>query len=486
MALANIQTTSVGTTYDTLSPSLQLSGKIRVNENETFTQPAHFDGRIEKLYVKSVGEKVKMGQPIAEVYSPELIAAQQELITTYRNRKTQPELYNAVKTKFKNWMISGLALDKIAQTGNTRASFTIYAHVSGIVSTIEINQGAHIMDGKPIFTVANLTSVWAEFDAYENQLSQLKRGQLITVTTNTYPNTAFNATVNYIDPILNTGTRTAIVRATLDNNDAMLKPGMFIKGKIVLREEPPGDAINIPASAVLWTGERSVVYVKPNINEPIFEMREVILGDKNGDMYTILNGLSAGDEIVTNGTFTIDAAAQLQGKKSMMNRDPNIKNRDMTNMHMQIPMAFQQGFDKVLMNYLQMKDAFVADDPVKVSAFAKATLKELGEIPTADPVHDAMFQNHLDKVNTSLVKIVKSTIIKNQRDNFVELNENMIPLITAMSNKMELYIQKCPMANKGNGAFWISDQKEIKNPYYGKEMMDCGSVVDKIVKVSRL
>ena len=321
MALANIQTTIVGNEMADSEGVISLSGKITENKDETATQPAHFDGRVEQLYVNSLGEKVNRGQKVASIYSPELVAAQQELITTFRLKESQPQLYNAVRNKFKNWRIHGEILDKIESSGEVIQRFPIYSHFSGVVTEIMVNEGAHVMDGMSIFKVSNLSSVWAEFDAYENQISQFKKGQKIKIVTNAYPNKEFDATISFIDPVLNTQTRTVTVRATLKNKEGVFKPGMFLKGKVQGNPENSSEQMTIPASSVMWTGERSLVYVKTNPNEPVFEMREVTLGNRNGETFVVVSGLQNGDEIVTNGTFTVDAAAQLQGKKSMMNNE---------------------------------------------------------------------------------------------------------------------------------------------------------------------
>src|SRR5690606_3427077 len=134
---------------------------------------------------------------------------------------------------------------------------------------------------------------WAMFDAYENQIAQLREGQKITVTTNAYPNKDFEATVSFIDPVLDTQSRTVSVRATLNNKEDLLKPGMFVTAKVQLsKDNTTQSQITVPATAVLWTGSRSLVYVKTNPNEPVFEMREVTLGTKNNDVYTIMEGLN--------------------------------------------------------------------------------------------------------------------------------------------------------------------------------------------------
>jgi Cu(I)/Ag(I) efflux system membrane fusion protein len=318
MALANIRTTTVGsgTSRDN---TLKLSGTIAENEKAVATQASYFDGRIEKLFVNSEGEEVRNGQQLATLYSPELVSAQQELITAASLKESQPELYNAVRNKLKLWKLSEKQIAEIEASGKVQENFPVYANVSGTVSEIMVETGDYVKKGSPLFKIANLGTVWAVFDAYENQVSLLKEGQNIDIVTKSYPDKKFNAKISFIDPILNSSTRTIEVRAVLNNLNGQLKPGMFVAGSLALTSDKKDDTLVIPESAVLWTGERSVVYVKTDPNSPTFEMREISIGDAVNGGYIVLSGLEYGDEIVTNGTFTVDAAAQLKGKKSMMN-----------------------------------------------------------------------------------------------------------------------------------------------------------------------
>ena len=320
MALANIRTTTVGsgTSGDN---TLKLSGTIMENEKSIATQAAYFEGRIEKLFVNFEGEEVRSGQQLATIYSPELVSAQQELITAAGLKESQPLLYKAVRNKLKLWKLSENQIQQMEKSGQVLEYFPIHANVSGKVSMIMVKEGDYIKQGQPMFKLANLSSVWAVFDAYENQVSQLKKGQKINIVTNAYPNNLLQARIVFIDPILNASRRTVEVRAELENNNNLLKPGMFVQGTVQMISGQKDTTIIIPESSVLWTGERSVVYLKTNPNEPIFEMREVTLGDMLNEGYLVLSGLQNGDVIVTNGTFTVDAAAQLKGKKSMMNED---------------------------------------------------------------------------------------------------------------------------------------------------------------------
>jgi|TARA_R100000479_G_scaffold33554_4_gene14306 Cu(I)/Ag(I) efflux system membrane fusion protein len=480
MALANIQTTVVGSTTSKKDGALVLSGKIVENEEATAIQPAHFNGRIERLYVNSVGETVKKGQAVATIYSPELVSAQQELITAYRLKESQPKLYEAVRKKLRNWKVPASQLEKVARTGKVQTSFTIYSHVSGVVTELFAKEGAHIMDGKPIFKVSNLNTVWASFDVYENQLSEIDNGQEITITTNAYPNKKFTAKLSFVDPILNTQTRTVSVRATLNNTEGLFKPGMFVTGKLKGAKAANPSQISVPASAVLWTGERSLVYIKTEANSPIFEMREVTLGSSSGENYIIIKGLNPGDEIVTNGTFTVDAAAQLQGKKSMMNQGKaEMKSEVETDINMKLSESFQEKLKGILPSYFNMKNAFVDSNAKKVSQFASELKATIEEIDLTDM--GTIEQNQINKSYQLIKTISESESLEKQRNFFIEFNEAMIPIFKNAEGISEtIFIQKCPMANSNKGASWLSDKQEIKNPYYGQAMLTCGSVIDSI------
>ena len=478
MALADIQTSIVGNASANDENTISLSGKIKMNEEENAVQASYFDGRIERLNVNFEGQEVRKGQLLATIYAPSLIAAQQELITAASLKESQPSLYNAVRNKLKLWKLSESQINSIEESGKVKENFPIYATVSGTVSEKMAAEGDYVKQGQPIVKVSNLNSVWAEFDAYENQISDFKKGQKIKVTTNAYPNKEFDATISFIDPVLNTQTRTVTVRANLKNNDGMLKPGMFVTGKVEGTSANTESNLTIPASALMWTGERSLVYIKTNPNEPVFEMREVTLGNRNGDMFTVTSGLENGDEIVTNGTFTVDAAAQLQGKKSMMNQGKQVK-QEMMAMEMSLSSSFQKQFVKALPSYLELKDALVASDAEKVSTFAKATSEKMKAITQTDL--DKMLKSHLSKSIEMLDAIADNSDLENQRSHFVVLNENLVAIAMNLEDVDDtLYVQKCPMANNNKGAVWLSTEEEIRNPYYGDAMLTCGSVIDSL------
>ena len=405
MALANIQTSIVGK-GNVEGNTIKLSGKIAENEEANAVQVSYFAGRIERLNVSFTGEEVRKGQLLATIYSPELYAAQQELITAASLKESQPALYKAVRNKLKLWKLSESQINQIEETGKVKENFPVYATVSGTVTEKLVEQGDYIKQGQPLLKIANLNSVWANFDVYENQIDLFKKGQEVKVSTNAFPNKEFKGKVDFIDPILNTNTRTVTLRVVLNNSNNAFKPGMFVTGKVEAINLDNDKDIMIPSSAVLWTGERSVVYLKTNPNEPVFEMKEIELGNQIGENYKVLKGLNIGDEIVSNGTFTIDAAAQLQGKKSMMNKDggkvmtgheghlgmdnnASNKQTDHTNMdeRLEVSEKFQQQLNSVYNEYINLKDALVKEDSKSTSANATTLLNKLNKVDTVSYTH---------------------------------------------------------------------------------------------------
>ncbi len=494
MALANIKTLVIGD-GNTAEGVLTLSGKIVENEEINGTQAAYFGGRIEKLNVNYEGEEIKKGQLLATIYSPELVSAQQELLTATRLKETQPDLYKAVRNKLKLWKLSEKQIAQIENSGKVTENFPVYANTSGTVSKIMVEEGDYIKQGAALFSIADLSSVWAVFDSYENQVGSLKKNQAMTIVANSYPNSKLKAKISFIDPILNSNKRTVEVRAVLQNKDGLLKPGMFVQGSIMLSAGTMEDRVTIPETAVLWTGERSVVYVKTDSEAPVFEMREVSLGTIIDGSYEVLEGLENGTEIVTNGTFTVDAAAQLKGKKSMMNDEGGKTmtgheghtgagmegGNTATSMKMDIPKEVQKDLMSIIGNYMDVKDALVASNPEQAGSSSKLALNGLKKIIEADL--DKMTKEHLNKIVEMFTKISNTADLGSQRDHFITLSENMISISTNLKEiSSALFVQNCPMANKNKGADWLSWEKEIRNPYYGEAMMTCGEVKQVISK----
>lgn len=480
MALANIQTSVVGN-GSTESNSIKLSGKISENEDANVVQASYFSGRIERLNISSVGEEVRKGQLLATIYSPELFSAQQELITASSLKESQPALYNAVRNKLKLWKISDSQINQIEASGKVIQNFPIYATVSGTVSEKLAEQGDYVKQGQALLKITNLNTVWALFDVYESQIELFKKGQEITVTINAYPNKEFKKKVDFIDPMMNPQTRTVDLRVVLNNRNGEFKTGMFIEGIIENTSSDSEQKLTIPSSSVLWTGERSVVYLKTNPNEPIFEMQEVVLGKQVGEQYEVIDGLKDGDEIVTNGTFTVDASAQLQGKKSMMNKEGDKTmtgheghTMDMKTEKVDFNSTIEKSFQPVIDAYINLKDALIQSDVSMASSKSVAFRKALEEMPVNQREQTHNYWSILHKTSKG---INESVSLEHQRKQFQMISDKLIEMIRNFDEVNDkLFVQFCPMADDNKGAFWISKEEQVLNPYFGDAMLKCGSV----------
>jgi Cu(I)/Ag(I) efflux system membrane fusion protein len=316
--LANVLTSKV--TKQKSVKEVRLYGKVQADERLFQSQTAHVPGRIERLYINFTGESVVKGQVLAEIYSPELINAQQELLETVKTKQLQPELYEASKEKLRQLKLTDEQIAEIENSGVVQNNYEVVSNTAGTVTDRKVNTGDHVSQGTVLLEIADLSKVWVMFDAYESDLQFVHKGEKLSFTLQALPGIDFTGNIIFIDPVIDPVTRVAKVRVETGNQSGKLKPEMFATGIVSSTLAEYRDNVVIPKSAVLWTGKRSVVYVKqPGSDEPVFKIREVELGPMLGESYVIINGLSEGDEVVTNGTFSVDAAAQLEGKPSMMN-----------------------------------------------------------------------------------------------------------------------------------------------------------------------
>ncbi|NJN27471.1 MAG: efflux RND transporter periplasmic adaptor subunit [Cyclobacteriaceae bacterium] len=476
MQLARVQTMTVG--HGNAKKEIRLSGKVQADERLRFTQSSHIPGRIEKLEVNFTGEYVHGGQVLAYLYSPELVTAQEELIEAQKLSDTQPALFNAAKNKLKNWKLTENQINQIITSGEAMEHFPILANVSGYVTEKMVNLGDYVKQGAPIYEIADLTRVWVLFDVYESDLAWIRKGAAISYTVQSLPGQKFSGNISYIDPVIDPNTRVAKARVVENNNDLELKPEMFATGTVAGGMDMAEQSITIPKTAVMWTGIQSVVYVMQTSSEGVgFMMREVTLGPELGETYVIESGLVPGEEIAVNGTFSIDAAAQLAGKPSMMNRNPEVSASeqveaiDSASLQLLVPL-FQEyfdaknalvddDFDAALANFIQMKAAF-------------ATAWSVAEETMPTSAHQ-LWKQPSSALKTSMEHIAHAGDIEILRSKFIDISNAMIAIANAFDPlPQEVYVQHCPMANSDKGADWLSTKKEILNPYFGKSMLSCG------------
>jgi len=384
--LAEIQTATVERKY--VSAAIRMVGKVDYDETRLSYITAWVPGRLDRLFVDYTGISVRKGDHMVYLYSPELLTAQEELLQAIRAggelknsgmkimRETALQTVEASREKLRLWGLTDEQITKIEKSGEASDHITIYSPMGGVVIDKNVEKGAYVKTGTRLYTIADLSHLWIRLDAYESDLVWLRYGQEVHVETEAYPGEVFKGTIAFIDPVLDTKTRTVKVRVNVSNADGRLKPEMFVRttvhahvaesGKVMdealagkwicpmhpdiikdhagscdicgmplARTESLGYAsvsgdkedpapLVIPASAPLITGKRAVVYVAHPEKEGIFEGREIVLGPRAGGYYLVSEGLEQGERVVVNGNFKIDSALQILAKPSMMSPEGGV------------------------------------------------------------------------------------------------------------------------------------------------------------------
>ncbi len=495
MQLANVQTAVVGAINHV--KEVRLNGKIQEDERLLFSQSSHVPGRIENLKVNFTGDYVQKGQVIASVYSPDLVTAQEELFQAQKMLDTQPQLFNAAKEKLKTWKLTDSQIEQMVQSGVATATFDIRSDVSGSVIQKMVSVGDYVQRGQSIYEIADLSRVWVLFDVYESDMGWVNKGDKVEYTVASLPGETFTGTISFLDPMINPTTRVAKARVATTNNGLKLKPEMFVSGVLQAELKNTTDAVVVPKSAVMWTGQRSVVYVKSVSDQGVnFQLREVTLGPSLGDSFVIDEGLALGEEIAVHGTFSIDAAAQLAGKPSMMSPDaaPSTSTHNHGEMATfeeisdierisDINPVFKTQLTKVYNAYLKMNDAFVKSNAKSVANEAKKVIKAIESVDMALLEHDPhmKWMDQLEILNRTINAISKSNDIEEQRHEYIQFNLAFYESVKIFGlENTSAYFQYCPMANNDKGAYWLSSTKDILNPYFGDAMLTCGETKETV------
>lgn len=527
VALADIQTTRVERRFP--EATLHLVGQLDYDETKLRSLTARFPARIDELYVNYTGVSVARGEHLARIYSPELVTAQRELLSA-QTAAPGGDFVRIAREKLRLWDVLPEQIDAVLARGTVTDSFELRAPAGGVVVMKNIKEGDYVKTGEPFFRIADLSELWLHLQAFESDIAQLRYGQEVTFTVESWPGETFSGRIAFIAPQVDSKTRTVAVRVNVPNPDQRLKPGMFARGQVrvklaggnqvfapdlagkwispmhpeIVKDGPgacdicgmalvPVESLGyraltpeqaplvVPASALLRTGKRAIVYVKlPDSKSATFEGREVELGAEAAGLVIIATGLNEGDEVVTQGAFKIDSSLQILAKPSMMNPTgggpapghnhggDNNKTPAMESMVKPADLVIASATARDLLPaYLALQTALAGDDLSAAQTALRAMMEVTGHVgELAELLHLTVGAETLDTI---------------RRPAFARISSAMIVALKREVSALESPVVRmhCPMAGEG-GADWLQATESLRNPYFGADMLTCGDVVERL------
>lgn len=500
LALLNVQTEPV--TQGTVQHEVRLIGQIDFAESALTSISAWVGGRIERLFVNYTGAQVETQQPLLELYSPELLVAQQELLQAYQQlQQSAPELiresqaitYRSARERLRLLGLNGKQIDEIIHSGRVSDRVTIYAPSAGVVISRKVRQGDYVATGDTLLELADEQKLWALFEVFERDLAFFQHGQQLQFELGN-SGAFFHGEVISTAPRIDSERRTRTVRVALNQSgNTAVVPGAFVRTKAQIEVT---DVLSIPTSAALITGKRAVVYVQ--IKEGEFEARTVELGRRLGDRYEILGGLTQDELIVSRGAFRIDSELQLRGRPSMMapagggatgheqhghgaTQHEHVSNgaeayTDHAESSLAPAFTGSLQLTPLFAAYHRMWQALHSDSLSDWKNAAQAFYAAV-----ADVAWPRNFSTIEQQLSVGLGHAHHVSSIRVARDQFYSHSQAMIALAEAGFHQGELHVMFCPMARRGEGAYWLQQDDTLLNPYFGANMLRCGDVVHKLI-----
>ena len=458
-----------------VTQTLRTVGTVEVAEPLVRDVNLRVSGWIESLFIDFVGATVEPGQPLFTVYSPELYAAQEELILAGA-AGGDAELLRSARDRLLNFGLTGDQVRELAENGEPLRNVPIQSPYRGVVLKKHANEGMRVDPGMQVFRIGDLSTVWVQVTLYESQLPFVDVGLPATMSLPALPDVSYAGEVVFIDPTLDPMTRAVQVRLAFENPDGRLKPGMF--ADVTLRHTRAGSATLAPREAVIDTGQRSVAFV--SLGQGRFEPRTVRTGVAVEDgRVQILEGLEPGERVVTSGQFLLDSEASVRESLArMVQGDPAGTQKPAVAtapaaMTQAISAEAQQQIDALASAYLALQDKLTRDDLTGVAGDAtviREAATHLGHLAPpeiralAEPVARAteVSADGLDAVREAFGPL---------SDAAIALLKAAPPSARAVPGDETVYVTHCPMVNQE----WLQIGDAVRNPY-APSMLTCGSV----------
>ncbi len=466
----------------TLVKALRVAGTIDDDATRHRFVSAYIDGRIDKLFVNYTGAEVVEGQPLATFYSPMLLAAEQEyaLLLSQKARAALPDHDRLIAIAEQRLRRLGLTTEQIKDVAvkrGTNLHTQVVAPVSGTVVQRFVYEGQYVKEGEKLFEIADFSTMWFQFDAYERDLAWFKPGEMVDVVVPSVPGKLYRAPITFIDPNLSEMTRSAKVRVTLENPSIRSEGGQrrellhktYAEGSV--KVEVP-NVLLVPRSAVLSPGGRPIVYVEKSTG--LYDQRPVKLGRVGDEHWEVIEGLSEGEQVVTSGNMLIDAQAQLnQGGSSPSLRPATL---DFT--------EHQQKAIGDLISLEHNLSAALAADSVEQFNAITATAGPIVEHVAAAFAQSEPWKQIIAQIKTAS-QFKTAVDLKDARKLFQPFAAAVVEIARRVRQQpafAAVRVFRCPMTDQAypgapKTAMWVQTNAPLRNPFYGSEMIDCGTEV---------
>ncbi len=447
--------------------TIQAFGSLRVAEPKQHEISLKVKGYVERLLADTEGVRLRRGDPLLELYAPELLLAQEELLAA--KNSADPALLDAARRKLTLLDVDPAEIAAIETEAKPRRTLRFVAPADGILLQKNVVQGAAVEVGQVLFRIADLTTLWLDAQLYESQIALGKIGLPVVATVGAFPGQTFTGEVVFVGPTVDPDSRTATMRVALANPGMALKPGMY--ARITVRVRVAESAPLVPREAVLDTGQRQLVFVQ--LEPGRFAARKVVTGHGDADgRLQVLEGLSFGDVVVTSGQFLLDAESRMREGTQKLSAEGLAASRPAASRpQLLLDATAQAQLDAIVAAYLKLVDA-MADD-----RFDEPTLAELERALTAAKA--AVLAPHRDTLQQTTALLHRGDLAQRR----VELRKTSNAILELVSVAMpsrarfaELTHVHCPMF-PGD---WLQRGAKVRNPYHGSEMLECGDLVRRI------
>jgi len=489
----------IGVTYASaerrpIQLSIRSVGVLEPDQAKIFEYVARVDGYIQDLKVTSPGQEVNAGEPLVTIYSPDLRSTEQELVNLLNerdrgggSRASLDQVIESSKQRLRQWNVSDQEINALEKSRKATETLVLRSPFAGVVEDVPMKQGMSVKMGDRLLGVMDLSRLWLWADFYENEVGLLRVGQKLDISLPAFPGKKFEGQIGAIDRRLDAMKRTTRVRVDLDNPQDELRPGMFANVELKI---DGGEGLTVPVDAVLPTGSRSLVFVDKGAGK--LEPRFIRVGrsfsqiDSNGGEASydeVLEGLSEGERVVSSANFLIDAESRIQGALKTWDVESETKEKNSPGTPAQgrktpLDQNAVPAFQSVLGAYDRIHESLVKDQIDGVAAQAVSLRASIRQLISSTPerMKEEGYRNALAKLRRT-AEGFDARNLEDARAQFGYFSADLIAFLKGYPALVErpIYTITCPMW-KESPAQWVQTTAQVKNPFLGKQMPDCGQV----------